>query len=102
MMTRCETHGNLLLDPSKPFPAGESDYCHACWRAAGGVKRAGAVTVSAVAKPASRGKCAHLGRRVEFRPGCGGRMCRHECGAGEPEAVPGGVCQSCPKWEADQ
>jgi len=49
----------------------------------------------------TRGPCTHLGARVEFRPGCGGRMCRHECDAGEPVAVPGGVCQTCSKWESD-
>lgn len=40
--------------------------------------------------------CLHLGRRIEFREGCGGRMCRHECDKGLP-AVPGGLCQWC--WD---
>ncbi len=47
-----------------------------------------------------RGPCEHLGKRLEFRAGCGGWRCEHECEAGEPVAVPGGVCQSCPKWTA--
>lgn len=51
---------------------------------------------------AARGDCQHLGPRTEFREGCGGRMCHHTCLAGEPVAVPGGICQSCAKWEADQ
>jgi predicted GH43/DUF377 family glycosyl hydrolase len=51
--------------------------------------------------PTYRGKCLHLGARTEFREGCGGWSCRHECEAGEPVAVPGGVCQRCPKWEPD-
>ncbi len=47
----------------------------------------------------TRTECLHLGQRTEFREGCSGWTCRHECDAGEPEAVPGGVCQSCSKWE---
>ncbi len=47
-----------------------------------------------------RAKCIHLGKRSEFRAGCGGWMCKHECDLGEP-AVPGGYCQTCPKYEAD-
>jgi predicted GH43/DUF377 family glycosyl hydrolase len=50
---------------------------------------------------AYRGKCLHLGERTEFREGCSGWSCRHLCQAGEPVAVPGGVCQTCPKWEAE-
>ena len=95
-MSRCEPHGNLLLDPSEPFPVGESDYCHACWRAAGGVGRAGKVV-----KTILRGKCLHLGVRTQFVPGCGGWRCEHQCLAGEPSATPGGNCQTCSKWEAD-
>lgn len=49
----------------------------------------------------ARGPCLHLGVRTEFVPGCGGWRCSHECEAGEPVAVPGGVCQSCPKWEPE-
>lgn len=96
-MTRCEPHGNLILDPSEPFPAGESAYCHACWKAAGGVKRTGTVALKTI----RRGKCLHLGVRTQFVPGCGGWRCSHRCEAGEPVAVPGGVCQSCPKWEPE-
>lgn len=47
----------------------------------------------------ARGPCEHLGKRTEFRAGCGGNMCRHECEAGEKYAIPGGNCQTCPKWE---
>lgn len=45
-----------------------------------------------------RTRCEHLGERQEFRPGCSGWSCRHACEAGEPFAVPGGNCQTCPKW----
>lgn len=70
------------------------DQCRRCWVVAGGV-------VGKRARAAERGRCLHLGKRVEYRPGCGGRLCLHECLAGEPQAVPGGVCQTCPKWESD-
>lgn len=43
-------------------------------------------------------ECRHLGRRTEFRSGCGGWSCRHDCDLGLP-AVPGGYCQTCPKYE---
>lgn len=98
--TRCEPHGNLILSPSEAWPGGSTDYCHSCWKAAGGVSKAKVKVASPVRKSA-RGTCLHLGVRTEFRPGCGGRMCRHECEAGEPVAVPGGVCQTCPKWERE-
>jgi hypothetical protein len=45
-------------------------------------------------------KCPHLGKRTEFRAGCSGWMCGHDCDLGHP-AVPGGYCQSCPDYEAD-
>lgn len=48
---------------------------------------------------ARRGLCVHLGKRTEFRDGCGGSRCKHECNAGEPFAVPAEVCQTCKKWE---
>ena len=51
--------------------------------------------------PTVRGNCLHLGKRTEFREGCSGWGCRHDCEAGEPAAVPGGNCQACPKWEAE-
>ena len=47
-----------------------------------------------------RGECHHLGKRTEFRAGCSGWLCQHECDAGEPSATPGGNCQTCPKWQA--
>jgi predicted GH43/DUF377 family glycosyl hydrolase len=46
-----------------------------------------------------RKECLNLGKRTEFRPGCGGWTCQHECSAGKPVAVPGGCCQSCELWE---
>lgn len=46
-----------------------------------------------------RGLCLHLGQRTEFRAGCNGNLCKHNCEAGEPVAVPGGVCQTCERWE---
>lgn len=45
--------------------------------------------------------CVFLGKRVEFRTGCGGAKCRHECEQGLP-AVPNGYCQSCTKYVADE
>lgn len=86
-MTLCHQHGNPILPPGEPWPAGGwSPYCPpGCGRA----------------KVTARGPCLHLGPRTEFRPGCGGRMCLHTCEAGEPVAVPGGVCLSCHKWEPE-
>jgi len=52
-------------------------------------------------RPKLRPHCLHLGRRVEYRPGCGGWKCRHVCEKGHPEAVPGGNCQTCPDYESD-
>lgn len=61
------------------------------------------------APPSARGLCLHLGRRTEFRAGCGGRLCRHDCGhpdparqASHPDAVPGGNCQTCADYQADR
>jgi hypothetical protein len=85
----CE-HGNPVRDDG-PFT---DDQCYACWRK----KRRGLPVATGVA---NRGPCRHLGKRIEYRAGCGGWRCRHECEAGEPQAVPGGVCQSCPKWEGE-
>lgn len=45
-------------------------------------------------------RCLHLGPRVEFRPGCTGWTCRHDCARGFP-AVPGESCQACPDFEDD-
>lgn len=86
----CE-HGN----PVRPGEAFTLDQCRRCWR----LSRGGQPVPTG---RSARGPCLHLGRRVEYRPGCGGRLCRHECEAGEPVAVPGGVCQTCPKWEGDR
>jgi hypothetical protein len=46
----------------------------------------------------ARGPCLHLGARISGprRVPC---ACRYECDAGEPFAVPSGVCRSCPKFE---
>lgn len=82
----CE-HGN----PVRPGEAFTLDQCRACW----------VQSVKGAQPKAFRGRCLHLGVRTEFRPGCGGWNCVHECEAGEPVAVPGGVCQSCPKWESE-
>lgn len=84
----CE-HGNPVGDG--PFTL---DQCYQCWRRA----RRGLPLAAGVPR---RPLCLHLGTRTEFRPGCGGRMCKHACDAGEPFAVPGGNCQTCPKWEPD-
>lgn len=86
--TICERHGRPYLRDG-PYRKGD---CRRCWVAAGGETRPGV---------RERGPCLHLGRRVEYRPGCNGRLCLHQCEAGEPAAVPGGVCQTCPKYEAD-
>jgi hypothetical protein len=88
----------LHPDGSPTRPEWDDTQCVTCFRLAGGVTpKAGRVPRT----PPARGPCLHLGRRVEFRPGCGGRNCRHECAAGEPVAVPGGVCQTCPKYEPE-
>lgn len=102
-------------EPAVVFPAGAflengkwivSSGCHDRWIEihewdAVEIERILSPEVSApVLLPVSRGECIHLGVRTEFRAGCGGRMCRHDCLAGEPDAVPGGVCQSCEKWAA--
>ncbi len=50
--------------------------------------------------PARTANCLHLGKRLEFREGCGGPGCLHECDLGLP-AVPGRYCQTCPSYEAD-
>lgn len=91
--THCDC-GNVWLEPSSPWPGGSNPHCFPCWRAAGGVR-----TVRAKTPAARRGRCDHLGKRTEFRAGCGGWMCEHTCDAGEPKAVPGGVCLTCTKWE---
>ncbi len=93
-------HG-YAVNPAEPFQA-SGPSCRRCWLKAGGVpaKTPGGGTLTPP-KP-TRGKCLHLGVRTEFRPGCGGRLCKHVCEAGEAYAMPGGVCQTCPKWEADE
>lgn len=55
-----------------------------------------------------RGPCLYLGKRTEFRPGCGGKNCVHDCDHPQPElrqlhpqAVPGDNCQSCNDWVQD-
>jgi len=57
--------------------------------------------VVGAAMPVNRGLCLHLGAKLDGprqRP-CG---CRYGCEIGAAEfAQPDGVCQSCPKWEAD-
>ena len=44
-------------------------------------------------------ECIHLGKREEFRAGCGGGFCLHRCGRGLP-AVPGGFCQTCADFDS--
>lgn len=51
----------------------------------------GFVVALPIARPNS---CEFLRRRTEFRPGCGGWRCQHECKLGF-KAVPGGLCQTC-------
>lgn len=53
-------------------------------------------------------ECEHLGRRTEWRAGCSGWMCAHQCDhpeealrAQHPVAVPGGNCQTCPNRPRD-
>lgn len=45
-------------------------------------------------------RCLHLTTRLEFKQGCGGMRCRHECDLGLP-AVPGVYCQTCGQYEED-
>lgn len=54
--------------------------------------------IESILRRSPRGECEHLGKRTEFKVGCSGWKCKHECTAGEPFAEPGGVCQLCPKW----
>ncbi len=55
--------------------------------------------------PPVRAKCAYLGERTEYKKGCGGSRCKHECDHPNPVkqslhmiAVPMGNCQTCPDW----
>lgn len=86
--------------PVRPADTYTLDQCRRCWVLAGGKVVPSVGGTLKPSKPA-RGRCLHLGVRTEFRPGCSGRLCLHTCEAGEPHAVPGGVCQTCPKWEAE-
>jgi hypothetical protein len=45
-------------------------------------------------------RCLYLGTRTEFRSGCSGWGCRHQCELGLM-AVPGGSCQVCSHFEDD-
>lgn len=86
-------HGKPF-DPTRPY---QPHWCRGCWRKAGGVDAA-PPPVKPKPRLPLRGPCDSLGVRTEFRAGCGGNMCKHKCNAGEPVAVPGGVCQTCTKW----
>lgn len=81
-------------NPVRPGEAFSEDQCRGCWLKA----RAGWPVQKGTPL---RARCLHLGKRTEFKAGCGGWRCVHECEAGEPQAVPGGNCQTCPKWEGE-
>ena len=53
------------------------------------------VTISTVNRLNS---CEYLLKRTEFKPGCRGWRCRHDCVKKLP-AVPGEYCQSCPEYK---
>jgi hypothetical protein len=48
-----------------------------------------------------RGLCMYVGDKLSG-PRQVPCQCRYECEAGEPFAMPAGVCQSCPKWESER
>jgi len=45
-------------------------------------------------------RCSNLGSRTEFRAGCNGWLCNHDCNIGLP-ALPGIYCQTCEFYDAD-
>jgi hypothetical protein len=45
-------------------------------------------------------RCIHFGKRIEFRPGCGGWGCIHDCVIGY-RAVPSTTCQRCESYVED-
>lgn len=45
-------------------------------------------------------RCIHLGKRTEFRPGCAGLKCEHDCRIGYT-AVPAKQCQRCESYVED-
>ena len=45
-------------------------------------------------------RCEYLLRRTEFKAGCQGMRCKHDCELGLP-AVPAAYCQTCESYEAD-
>lgn len=57
------------------------------------------VVPTVIALPVVRpNRCEYLQRRTEFRAGCNGWRCTHQCVYNLP-AVPGAYCQTCPKYE---
>ena len=54
-----------------------------------------AIPLNVIARP---NRCEHLQSRVEFKTGCSGWRCLHECSKGLP-AVPGILCQTCEQYE---
>lgn len=43
-------------------------------------------------------RCEHLEKRKEFKAGCNGWMCKHDCTLNLP-AVPGNYCQTCDQYQ---
>lgn len=57
--------------------------------------------MAALSLPLARpDRCAHLGKRTEFRSGCGGMNCRWSCDLNLP-AVPSVYCQTCSAYVAE-
>ena len=54
------------------------------------------ITISNIIKRPNT--CEHLLKRIEFKSGCGGWRCKHDCVKKLP-AVPGEYCQSCSEYK---
>lgn len=91
--------GNVPGEGEK-FKTGHPDkgaHCFRCWRAKVAPKKQSPRVAAVLVRPV---RCLHLATRLEFKHGCNGMKCRHECGLGLP-AVPGVYCQTCERYEAD-
>jgi hypothetical protein len=52
------------------------------------------IVLPTIARP---NRCEYLQKRTEFKNGCNGWKCQHDCKFGLP-AVPGVYCQTCKKY----
>lgn len=58
------------------------------------VHTSGVVVHLPIARP---NRCKFLEKRTEFKDGCSGWRCKHDCELGLP-AIPGIYCQTCGKY----